>query len=156
MATDDVPGANPANADRLAMGCWAEHADGSLIFVESVEGGSVVYSIFDVAHDPPVEYRDAMPEVGFKKAFSWKAGSTEHWTWHDKTPFDWMRVMRDFPAGQRHASAAGHMTAAQRVAASLNLRAESVRDRQVEKPTLQRAASKIMEGIKEAIESLRS
>lgn len=29
MATDDVPGANPANADVLCAGCWAEHDDGS-------------------------------------------------------------------------------------------------------------------------------
>lgn len=49
MSTNDVPGANPKNADVLAMGCWAEHEDGSLIFVESVEGGTVVYSIFDIA-----------------------------------------------------------------------------------------------------------
>jgi len=73
MSTNDVPGAKPENHDVLAMGAWAEHDDGSLIFVEAVEAGTVVYSIFDV-QDPPVEYRDAMPETGFKERFSWRPG----------------------------------------------------------------------------------
>jgi len=33
MSTNDVPGAKAANNDALAMGCWAEHADGSLILM---------------------------------------------------------------------------------------------------------------------------
>lgn len=39
MSTNDVPGANPVNKDILAAGCWAEHADGSLLFVKGNEGG---------------------------------------------------------------------------------------------------------------------
>lgn len=71
MATNDVPGANPSNADQLRMGCWAEHEDGSLIFVKSVEGSRVIYELYDVASNPIVQYTDAMPEEGFKTQFSW-------------------------------------------------------------------------------------
>lgn len=134
MSTHDVPGAKAKNADVLAMGCWAEHEDGSLIFVEATETGTVVYSIFDLR--VMREYRDAMPEVGFKDLFTWRpeaddADDNLQWTWHDKTPFPWSRVMRDFPSGERHVSATDEMTAAQRVADSLNLRAERIRDREV-------------------------
>lgn len=155
MSTNDVPGANPKNADILAMGGWAEHDDGSLIFVESVEAGSVIYSIFDVV-DPPVEYRDAMPEKGFKDRFSWTSAKDkkDKWTWHDKTPFPWDRVMGNFPSGAKHVNADYEISAAQRVAESLNLRAGDIRERQWENPTMQRAANKIMEGIKDAIETL--
>ena len=157
MSTNDVPGANPANKDVLAMGAWAEHEDGSLIVVEAVEAGSVVYSIFDVAQSPPVEYRDAMTEKTFKDQFTWKPNgkSTEKWTWHDKTPFPWDRVMRDFPAGTRQVSADEGLSAAQRVAESLALRAGAVMERHGVTPTLQKAATKIMEGVSEAIGALR-
>src|SRR6267142_1681110 len=101
MSTYDVPGARSSNHDELAMGCWAEHDDGSLIFVESTEGSRVVYSIFDMAKDPVVEYRDAMPEVSFKRTFSWQEGDNgnralgkEKWLWHDKTPFPWDKVIK--------------------------------------------------------------
>lgn len=154
MSTNDVPGSNPANADVLAMGAWAEHDDGSLVLVESVEAGSVVYSIFDVAQDPPVEYRDAMPEAGFKKQFSWTSQADIRWTWHDKHPFPWDQVMAQFPAGSRDVSAEDTLNAAQRVAQSLNLRAGQIRAHQAEQPTLQRAARTIMQGIQEAIGAL--
>lgn len=127
MSTNDVPGANPRNGDALAMGCWAEHADRSLIFVESVEGGRVVYSLFDLSRDPPFEFRDAMPESDFKSSFSWPNKAGERWTWHDKTPFPWDRVMQDFPAGTRIASAGAMTTAAQRIAERLGLRGGAVR-----------------------------
>ena len=158
MSTYDVPGANPANADQLAMGCWAEHEDGSLIFVESVEAGKVIYSIFDVAKDPPVEYRDAMLEYDFKKTFTWdpkaKTKKDDKWLWHDKTPFPWTKVMEDFPAGSRAASAAGTMNAAERVAESLSLRAEKVRERQLETMSPQKIATAIMEGISKALKNI--
>lgn len=156
MSTNDVPGAKASNNDVLAMGCWAEHEDGSLIFVEGVEGGRVIYSMFDLAQDPPVEYRDAMPEAGFKSTFTWdpKAKGSLRWTWHDKTPFDWDRIIPNFPAGSRRASAEDEISAAERVARSLHLRAERVRERQEASPTLQRAATTIMRGIKEAIDAL--
>ena len=58
MSTNDVPGADPRNSDELATGCWAEHEDGSLIFVESTEVNRVIYSVFDMSRTPPLEYRD--------------------------------------------------------------------------------------------------
>ena len=126
MSTNDVPGANPANRDELGMGCWAEAADGSLILVESTEGNRVIFSVFDVSRkDEPVEYRSAMTEADFKKNFSWKGGrdrggSQDKWTWHDKTPFDWDRVMKaGFVEGQKPVSASDTLSAADRVARSL-------------------------------------
>lgn len=127
MSTQDVPGANPANVDKLAAGSWGEHADGSLIFVKGNEGGQTIYEIYDVAQDPPVYYQDAMLETAFKKQFSFPpiGSSPEKWTWHDKTPFPWNRVMKNFskpvPA---QVSAETILTAAQRVAESLKLRAQ--------------------------------
>lgn len=129
MSTNDVPGANPKNADELAMGCWAEHEDGSLIFVEGTEGGRVIFSIFDVAEDPPVEYRDAMAEQAFKKQFSWdpKDPQSVKWTWHDKTPFPWDRIIQSGSSpGTRYASAEDQLSAAERVARSRNLRGDEI------------------------------
>lgn len=154
MSTNDVPGAKASNADVLAMGCWAEHEDGSLILVESVEAGTVVYSIFDVAQEPPVEYRDAMPEQGFKARFSWPTKDQIKWTWHDKTPFPWTRVMKDFPSGAKHVTAEDHISAAARVADSLQLRAEAIREREERRPSMQRAALAIADGIQRAIKEL--
>ena len=139
MSTNDVPGHKDCNNDVLAMGCWAAHEDGSLIFIESVENHRVIYSIFDMAKDPIVEYRDAMPEKEFKTNFSWvdttkakKASSSLNfkWTWHDKTRFPWEQVIKEGARdGMRFASAADLRTAAERVADSLKLRAEAVSDR---------------------------
>ncbi len=121
MSTNDVPGANPANNDVLAMGCWAEHKDGSLIFVTSTEGDRVIYSVFDMGTDPITEYRDAMPTKDFQEKFSWK-GAGDQWTWHDKTPFPWNKVIKEGAKdGLRHASAEDAMTAAVRVALSREL-----------------------------------
>lgn len=127
MSTPDVPGSNPANRDVLSMGCWAEHDDGSLILIESTENNRIIYSIFDMAKDPIIEYRDAMPDVSFKSTYSWKPGKPKQdkWTWHDKTAFPWDRVIKTgFSDGQRFASAAGLQTAAERVAESLRLRGQ--------------------------------
>lgn len=145
MSTNDVPGANPSNGDQLGMGCWAEHADGSLIFVESTEGSRVIYSIFDMSKEPPVEYRDAMPESSFKVTFTWdpkgKKSANEKWTWHDKTPFPWDKIIKAgvvdgprYPSADHLMSAAErvvasrerHTTAAERVAAELRLRGEEL------------------------------
>lgn len=125
MSTHDVPGHRPENRDRLAMGCWAEHEDGSLIHVESVEGGTVVFSIFQTSPEV-VEYRHAMPETGFKQRFSWPTRDGEKWTWHDKTPFPWSKVMRQFPAGSKAPSAEAQLSAALRVARSLGAQAQTI------------------------------
>ncbi len=116
MSTSDVPEANPANGDDLHVGCWAEHNDGSLMMVQGAENG-IVYSIFDVSRDPPIEYRDSMVEKEFKKAFTKKG-----WIWHDKTAFPWDRVMRVFKSGQLHVSAADQLSAAQVLAERRSLR----------------------------------
>lgn len=110
------------------MGAWAEHDDGSLIFVENTEGSRVIYSIFDMSKEPPIEYRDAMPETSFKRTFSWDQTNkkSEKWTWHDKTPFPWDRIIKHgFPDGGRLPSAEHVLTAAERVAESLRLRGEA-------------------------------
>lgn len=129
MSTNDVPGANPKNADKLATGCWAEHADGSLLFVKGTEGGQIVYELYDVAQTPPVYYQDAMREDAFKKAFSAPpvGQSAEEWTWHDKTPFPWTRVMKTFDKPvPTPADVHDTLSAAARVAESLRLRAQKL------------------------------
>lgn len=146
MSTNDVPGSNPVNRDELAMGCWAEHSDGSLILVESTEANRVIYSIFDMAKDPAIEYRDAMPATSFNVTFSWAAAgkrpSNEKWTWHDKTPFPWDRIIKHGvkdgtkPAAAEHVLNAAqrimesrerhHTTAAERVAEELRLQGQDL------------------------------
>lgn len=158
MATDDVPGANPANADVLKSGCWAEHSDGSLLFVKGTENQQVVYELYDLAQDPPVYYQDAMREEAFKKAFSYPPVGTspEKWTWHDKTPFPWAKVMKTFDKPRPvHADVHDTLSAAARVAQSLRLRAQKLSPEQVE-PSTERTASRgraIVERIQRAIDA---
>jgi hypothetical protein len=138
VSTNYVPGANPTNADKLGAGCWAEHADGSLLFVKGTEGGQVVYELYDVAQNPPVSYQDAMREQSFKDSFSYPpvGKSTDKWTWHDKTPFPWSRVMK-FIDKPRPQSADVHdmLSAAARVAESLRLRAHKLNKEDIEHGT---------------------
>jgi hypothetical protein len=156
MSTQDVPGANPANADKLATGCWAEHSDGSLIFVKGTENGTIVYEIYDTAQTPPVYYNDAMREDAFKRQFSFPpvGSSSDKWTWHDKTHFPWDRVMKGItrPVPQP-ADSADIITAAKRVADSLKLRAQTLQAEDVSHnaETLRSAAKTIMSGIAQAL-----
>lgn len=129
LSHNDVPGLKDDSGkskhnDELAMGCWAEHEDGSLILVEGTEDGRVVYSVFDLS-DEIVEYRDAMSELGFKKAFSWTEDDKiidSPWTWHDKTPFPWDTVIASGSRqGGRPASADHLMSAAEKVARSRDM-----------------------------------
>jgi len=118
MSTNDVPGHKPENRDQLAMGCWAEHEDGSLILVEGVEGGYVTFSVFDMEKEPIIEYRDQMAEGTFKRDFSWQAGNAkiDRWTWHDKTPFPWDRIIdRGGKAGPKMANVEDQLNAAERI-----------------------------------------
>jgi len=138
MSTNDVPGANAANADVLAAGCWAEHDDGSLLFVKGNEASQVVYELYDVAQSPPVYYQDAMREKAFKDAFSYPptGKSKEKWTWHDKTPFPWSRVMTTFDKPRpMYADVEETLSAAARVAQSLRLRAQRLQEADVENKT---------------------
>ena len=125
MSTGDVPGANPKNGDDLHAGCWAEHSDGSMIYVQGAEGGTVTYSVFDVSQDPPMEWRGQMGDKDFKAQFT-QSG----WTWHDKTPFDWNAIMRvpQFAEGARHASAQHQLNAAAELAARMTLQSVSPRE----------------------------
>jgi hypothetical protein len=158
MSTADVPGANPKNHDVLSSGCWAEHADGSLIFVKGTELDQVVYEIFDVAADPPVSYTDAMPETAFKKSFSFPPSgvSTEKWTWHDKTPFPWNRVMQSFKRPRPTVHAEEFVSAAARVAESLRLRAHALHEESVRAHTDQPATRgrAVLQKLSEALEEL--
>jgi hypothetical protein len=168
MSTTDTPGHKPENRDVLGHGCWAEHKDGSLILVQSTEDKRVIYDVFDLkpgvatpegttVSKSVIEYRDVKSEKEFKKDFSYdpakdkKDGVNEEWTWHDKTPFPWQRVI---DAGMKLAelkhvdptgvlTAAGNfgsaiggeaepfanaddlLTAAQRVAATLKLKGKA-------------------------------
>jgi len=158
MSTNDVPGANPANADVLAAGCWAEHEDGSLIYVKGTEGGQVVYEIYDLEQDPPVYYQDAMREDAFKGQFSHPPSgiSDEDWVWHDKTPFPWSRVMQTFDKPRpTHADVHDTLSAAARVAESLRLRAREVLEQDVSPRTEQRRqrGRSIVERIERAFEA---
>jgi hypothetical protein len=156
MSTHDVPGAVAGHNDVLAMGCWAEHEDGSLILVENTEGGRVVYVIFDVAVQPPVEYRDWMSVASFQLRFSWskkdaktkKQPTDIKWTWHDKTGFPWERLLKQFPPGTRDVSAEATLSAAERVARSLDLRAQPLREVMATTPG---GARTIMQRIRDAI-----
>lgn len=125
MSTQDVPGANPCNNDALKMGCWAEHTDGSLIFVKSTEGDRVIYEMYDLTQTPITQYTDAMALDAFNKKFSYPNKDKISWTWHDKTPFDWNRVIKaGAKDGVHYACAADQLAAATRVAQSLGLQSK--------------------------------
>ena len=150
MATQDVPGANAANADVLASGCWAEHADGSLLFVKGTENQQVVYELYDIAQNPPVYYQDAMREDAFKKAFSYPpvGNSAEKWKWHDKSAFPWSRVMKTFDKPRpQHADVHDTLSAAARVAQSLRLREQNLAPENVGHMTEQAASPKASRSI---------
>lgn len=158
MSTQDVPGANPANNDELAAGSWAEHDDGSLLFVKGTEAGQVVYELYDLDQDPPVYYQDAMLEDAFKTSFSYPpvGTSSDKWTWHDKTPFPWARVMKTFDKPRPvHADVHDTLSAAARVAKSLRLRAQDITEEEIGPRTEQvRAKGKsIFERLERALEA---
>lgn len=156
MSTADVPGSKSFNNDQLSMGCWAEHADGSLILVESTEGDRVIYSVFDMAKTPIVEYRDAMPTNGFNDQFSYGKKSPEKWTWHDKTPFPWDKVIKAGASdGQRFASAADQLNAAERVAESLKLRGQPLKAELVQHraPRISARGQGVIDTIQDALDA---
>lgn len=160
MSTNDVPGHKPENHDQLAMGCWAQHADGSLILVEGAEGGRVVYSIFDMDKIPVVEYRDAMAEGAFKKLFSWdpKNPKSEKWLWKDKTPFDWDKIIKaGGKDGAKYASAEDHLNAAERIRRSREIHRGHPVDVDAAKTrvdTVSKKAKSILKRLQDAISNL--
>lgn len=95
MATYDVPGANPVHNDELGVGNWAEHNDGSLILINSLNDERVIFSIFDMIKG--VEHRSTMPVDEFNRQFSMNLEKQpgeldDKWLWHDKTEFPWDRL----------------------------------------------------------------
>lgn len=155
MSTNDVPGFNNKNNDELHMGCWAEHDDGSLIFVESTENGRIIYSIFDMSKSPIIEYRDAMTEKEFKSQFSWK-GNNIKWTWHDKTPFPWSKIIKQGAKdGMKYASAHDQLTAAEQVAKSIELRGKDVDIQDIEHLADKKTSKSIIKKLQKVIDELR-
>jgi hypothetical protein len=140
----------------LGVNSWAEHKDGSLVRVDGLEGDSVIFSVIRVDAKPALEYRDAMALADFNKEFSPgnKLGLT--WTWHDKTPFPWDRVMKVVPSGTKAVSVQDTMSAAQRVGEDLQLRAEALRDRDAVDPvSTNKGVMQIAEGLASVLRSLR-
>lgn len=138
MSTNDVPGAVASNRDELRQGCWAEHEDGSLIYVYDTEGDQVIYTLIDTSVDPVMDYRDRMSIGDFERTFSCSkadinkpvqvAGKTVAkalWTWHDKTPFPWSRVIKaGLQSVPKVAMVEETLSAAARIAKDLKLRAK--------------------------------
>lgn len=161
MSTNDVPGFKPEHHDELAMGCWAEHADDSLLLVESVEGGYVVYSMFDFADGPILEYRDKMAQGAFEKAFSYDPDKDDDdlnvlWIWHDKTPFPWDRIIdKGARPGLRFARGEDYETVAERIARHRKLHAHKF-DYQSAVSKAGSATRAIKDKIQRAIGELRS
>ena len=133
MATNSVPGADPKNNDKLNIGCWAEHEDGSMIFVKGVnENDIVVFEIYDFADEKmPVFYQQALALKDFEKTFSYDPKKIDKinmkWTWHDKTPFPWEKIMqiiqKPVPVP---ANVEDTISAAKRIAESLKARVAMV------------------------------
>jgi len=134
MSTCDVPGyddiKSDAKQDKLRIGVWGEHTDGSQILIEGVEQGRVVFSIFDMSVSPPMEYRDSLPERQFKQQFSFNSKYSivdGGWRWHDKTQFPWNKIMDHFPDGTRFPSADIVLNEAQRIVKLKNLRGDIIK-----------------------------
>lgn len=143
MSTNDVPGHRAVNRDVLAMGSWAEHQDGSLILVLSTEADKVVYEIFELSGTEKFGYKHAMPDKKFKSNFSWDPKkvdndvSNEKWTWHDKTPFPWERVMKEIEKPvPEPVSATAKVSAAKRIIDSLRHRGEKLEGEKLSAETL--------------------
>jgi len=168
MSTSDVPGYKAQNRDELAMGSWAEHEDGSLMLVQGNEGGKVVYMMFDTSATPMIEWRDAMAEKAFKEQFSFDTSKPAtkkpkgkkvpniKWTWHDKTPFPWDRIIdAGAQSGQHIASADQLLTAAAAVAKSRTLKGGEVDPKDFEHMSPKEVASSIIGSLQEALGNLK-
>lgn len=172
MSTNDAPGAVARNGDELHVGCWAEHSDGSLIFVDSTENGRVIYEIFDMSKPKDVvAFRDAMNEEAFKKHFTWSGDDDDDdidddddlskikWTWHDKKPFPWDRVIAEgAKAGPRYTDVEQQLSAAAKVARARALHGVPLdvesKSHLVDQSRDKQIARAILEGIQGAIDKL--
>lgn len=164
--TNDVPGV--ADNAVLAVGHWAESKDGSLLLVEGVNEERVIYSVFNLSVNPPVEYRDAMPLDGFKETFSCSTSKKKGknplggvWGWHDKTKFPWERVIDcGISDGIKYVSAEHQLNAALAVAKSRGLinEGKEVEPEQVKTfmETVGNKGRTVIDKIQRAIEELKS
>lgn len=157
MATSSVPGADPKNFDELHPGCWAEGDDGaSLIYVLGYENGQVVFQLYDTSDG--LYYQDAMIEDEFKAMFSFPPVGTskDKWTWHDKTPFPFDRVMKRFrrPAPQHADVEAEEESVARKIARRLKIRGRRIDKSSITAQTneeAKRAGYEIMDRIATAL-----
>ena len=161
MSTPDVPGANPANRDELHVGCWAEHEDGSLIYVKGLEdagqGRRVIYELFSPDGE---HWTHFLEETKFKREFSWQptGRSKIKWTWHDKSGFDWSRVYDYLGTPVPVKSAVATMSAASKVAKHLGLRAQELKrediEHMVDRPS-PKAGLRVMDKLRRALSELK-
>ncbi len=164
MSTNDVPGANKANFDKLSRGCWAEHADGSLIYVKDIdENDRVIFEILDLkASVAPVHYSHAMALKEFEKQFSFDPKNPKglKWTWHDKTPFPWEKVMKVVSSPVPSMSADDTLSAAAKIAESLRARMQDLDEDALEEMSgvstdrPKASAKSVFERIKNAIHEM--
>lgn len=167
MSTYDVPGANPVNADTIGPKQWAEHPDGSLLYIKGTEGGDVVYEVYDPrGGEYTVRYPHVMPVKEFMQQYSIPPHgiSKEKWIWHDKptSAFPWYRVLgrSSQDPHERQVVTRDHppdMTAASRLREALQLRAERVTHEAVQHRTAEpaRRGLAVMDKIKRAMSKLK-
>lgn len=166
MSTNDVPGANAKNFDKLAPGCWAEHDDGSLVIVLATEANRVLFEVFDTTEEPITTWKYALTLAEFNKRFSVPptGASDIKWVWHDKTDFPIDRIIEEgAKPGPDFASATDQLSAAERLRRSLGDKGvpeaapvdpasfAHLRDQILNIP----GARKIWEGIQDALKSIR-
>lgn len=137
MGSYAVPGVDDGE---LAIGCWAEHEDGSLILVEGFEGPDVIYAIFDISVMPIVSYRHRTNKEKFEKFFSYGATSQSKikWLWHDKTSFPWAVVVRRTDLKNRPLNMGGNLSAAHKVAKQLKIKGEKLSIREFDHKAMKR------------------
>jgi hypothetical protein len=122
--------------------------------------------MFDLSSNPPMEYRDAMPEKGFKDHFSYEDEDDEQWLWHDKTTFPWNKVMAVFKDGTKFTSAIDQIKAAQRVADVMMIKGQRLEEDSISnrlrnfneksKVVIGRKGKVIMDKIQRALGELRA
>ena len=159
MSTNDVPGAKSHNNDELAMGCWAEHKDGSMIFIKGVENKNVIFDMYDLDVDPPLCYSTSMFQDAFEEKFSWKPDDDNgiRWTWHDKTPMPWQRVMKSVRDGQMYADAQDQLNAASKLAKSMDLKGTKLTEDEISKlVNKMRRHHRDMEELKQTIQTRKT
>lgn len=125
MSSEWVPGSNPANGDKLAIGCWAESGKDSLLFVKGFdpEKKIVTFELYDLSIDPIVAFTERMAEQGFRDVFVKGPGKDQGWIWRDKSQFPWDRVAKEGARpGMAYASATDQLSAAARLAHALELK----------------------------------